>query len=104
MQINNEAPVFQVLPASRIQDSTTTCGQDDIALGGKTLDGLRLPATKSRFAFDLENNGDSHPRSGLDFMVTVMKRQPQSARKGTTHSGLSCAGHADKEKIVGRIH
>jgi hypothetical protein len=95
MQIDNEAPVFQVLPASRVQDSTTTCGQDDIALGGETLDGFRLSATKSRFAFDLENDGDSHPRSGFDFMVTVMKCQPKSARKGTTHSGLSGAGHAD---------
>src|SRR6266849_3213717 len=100
VQINNEAAAAQGLPVGFKQNRSATGSQHQILFTGELVDSRGFPFTETRFAFDLENQGNAGAGEFFNRMIGVEKIHVQKFSKMTPNGGFADAHRSNQKNVT----
>ena len=101
MQVNDRAPVTQILAVKRVKDGAPACCQYYIWQLCQFVNDDAFPFAEAGLTFKFKNERDIHAGARFDFMITVMKGQAELFRQLSTDGGFA-GSHGTRQKQTAR--
>lgn len=104
IEIHHPAGLPQPQPVLRLNNGTSTSGQDDVVALGQFVNGLCFTAPESLFSLDLENRRNGNTGTLDNFVIGIKKWTPQPSRQLAPDCRLPGTHQADQINVSTIFH